>query len=100
MGRGTHTSEETQGRPVLHPEDLWRHPPPPSPPLSILVPGAQRPPAKLPPPPPPPNPSKTTFLHSHYLFFVPSFCKKQSQKPVQNHQCGCPVLYYKKLLLI
>lgn len=39
---------------------------------------------------------KTTFLHGHYLFFVPfSFCKKQSQKPVQNHQCGRPVLYYK-----
>lgn len=39
---------------------------------------------------------KTTFLHGHYLFFVPfSFCKKQSQKPVRNHLCGCPVLYYK-----
>lgn len=40
--------------------------------------------------------SKTTFLHGHYLFFVPfSFCKKQSQKPVQNHPSGRPVLYYK-----
>lgn len=44
---------------------------------------------------------KTTSPHDHYLFFVPfSFCKKQSQKPVQNHQCGCPVLYYKNSFLI
>lgn len=47
--------------------------------------------------PPSPSPQiKTTFLHGHYLFFVPlSFCKKQSQKPVQTHWCGRPVLYYK-----
>lgn len=53
----------------------------------------------LPPsqPAPPPG-SKTTFLHGHYLFFVPfSFCKKQSQKPVQNHPSGRPVYITKAL---
>lgn len=96
MGWRTHTSEEDPGWAQLSILKVWDDPPHHPPPLS-LEPSTLWPSSRLSPRlPPHPSPSKTTFLHSHYLFFVPSsFCKKQSQKPVQNHQCGCPVLYYK-----
>lgn len=85
--------------PALHPEGLGRLLPPSPPPITFYPhPQSPAPSAHFSRHPCTPStltPSKTTFLHSHYLFFVPSFCKKQSQKPVQNHQCGCPVLYYK-----
>lgn len=44
-----------------------------------------------------PSPLSQDHLSSRSLFILRSFsfCKKQSQKPVQNRQCGRPVLYYK-----
>lgn len=74
--KGTHKSSEEGPAPILK---IWGDPECPCP----------VPPGPLCPTPPHPQ-IKTTFLHGHYLFFVPfSFCKKRSQKPVQNHQCGC-----------
>lgn len=51
----------------------------------------------LPPPPASPAPWNQDHLSSRSLFILRSFffCKKQSQKPVQNHPSGRPVLYYK-----
>lgn len=72
MGRGTHTSEETQGRPVLHPEDLWRHPPPSQPTTLYPCPWSPAPSGQAPASASPTQP-KQDHLSSQSLFILRSF---------------------------
>lgn len=81
MGRGAHTSEETQGGPVLHPEGLWRHPPPTAHhSLSLsLEPSALRPSSRLclSHPAQARPPFFTVTIYSSFLLFVRNGHKNQ-----------------------